>query len=250
MILALGVLILTGCTAYQKNKQELARAHYNLGDAELRKERGIDNELNRRRAYPEFVKAVELDPGNPLYRIGLGNIHLYNRKLEEARKQYEEAIRLDPDNAMARQNLGQVYMANKEYNKALAQFDMALSNYSYPTPEIAYWSKGRAYFLMGNCREAMASFKAALEIAPAMEGAWYQLGVCQEREGLLEAARKSLSRALELLPESAPSHYYLGLVYFRQEKHREAVEEFQKVVELAPGSEFGKNAARYLSILQ
>jgi tetratricopeptide (TPR) repeat protein len=252
-MLAVGtaLLMLSGCAAgHQAKREELASAHFRLGDAELRKGRGLESEMNRRRAYPEFIKAVDMDPDNPLYRVALGNVLLFNGDMEGAEKQFRRALKSDPDYSMARQNLGQIYLSKGKYAEAIVEFDRALNNYAYAHPETAYYNKGRAYYLLGDCLKAAEAFKGALKIIPSFEGAWFQLGLCQEKEGLLDEAGESFKRALALLPESAPSHYYLGLVLFRQKNRDAAVIEFRKVVELAPKSDLGKNAARYLSILE
>jgi tetratricopeptide (TPR) repeat protein len=247
---ALATFLLAGCATYSENRREMALAHYKMGEAALQKGKGIEDEMNRRQAYPEFVQALEKYPDDPRFHIGLGNIFLYDRKYDEARKHYGEALRLEPGNPMAHQNLGQLLLATGKYREAIGELDLALANYAYQTPAFAHWNKGRAFVNLEEYAKAVDAFQSALNIIPELEGAWYYLGFCYEKMDRLADAEKALRRALELLPGSAPSHYRLGLVLSRQRKNKEAAEEFRKVLEIDPDGEESKNAKRYLSILQ
>jgi tetratricopeptide (TPR) repeat protein len=151
---------------------------------------------------------------------------------------------------MAHQNLGQVFLLRGDNEAAIAEFDQALADYNYQTPHMAHFNKGRAYSGLGHWPEAVNSFRAALNIVPAFEGAWYLMGIALEKQNRLLEAEKAFRSAISILPDSSPSHYQLGLILFRQKKMAEARAEFQRVVDLDPEGEMGRNAARYLSILK
>lgn len=250
--IVIGLLLpaLAGCMAHSEKNKELALAHYRLGEAHLQKGRGIEDEMNRRQAYPEFVEAIKKDPDNPVFHLGLGNIYLYNLQYRDAKSQYEKVLRLDPDNPMAHQNLGQVYQAMEKYPEAIREFNLALANYAYQTPWMAHFNKGRTYFLLEEHEKAVKSFQAAVNTAPGWGAAWESLGLAMEKVGRLGEAEKAFRKTLEFLPDSVTSHYYLGLILYRKKQIPEAVSEFQKVLELEPEGELGKNAANYLSILE
>lgn len=240
---------LAGCTAHTEKRRELAMARYRLAQTYLQ-DGGIENEMNRRKAYPELTRAIEMDRTNPLYHLALGNIYLYNQQYKAAEEQYKEVLTLDRENAMARQNLGQVYLAEKKYREAIAEFDLALRNYAYQTPWMAHFNKGRTYFILEEYDMAINSFKAAVDIAPDWAAAWQSLGRSLEKVARYQEAEGALRRSVELYPDSSESHYYLGLVLSYLKKVPEALEEFRKVLELDPGSDLAKNATRYLNILE
>jgi tetratricopeptide (TPR) repeat protein len=246
----LALIVASGCGTDAASRRDLAQAHYKLGDSRLKQGRGIDEEMNRRAAYPEIRKAIELDPDNPVYRIALGNIYLYDRKYDLAREQYLDALRLEPGNPFAHQNLGQVFWAEKKYLEAVREYDLALGNYAYPSPAFAHFNKGRAFLGLEDWNRAIESFRAALEIVPNLEGGWYLLGMALEKEGRLAEAERAFRKALEINADSARTRYDLGLVLSRQKRNAEAAAEFKRVTELDPDGDLGKYAARYLSILK
>ncbi len=252
-ILALGSAILVlipACAYHSENRKKMAAGYYNQAQIYLQKGRGVEDEMNRRGAFGPLKEAIERDPSNPDYHIDLGSIYLYDHRFDDARKEFAAALKLDPQNSMAHQNMGQLDLATDHFEDALKEFDLALADYSYQTPWIAHFNKGRTYFDLKKYAAAVDSFNSAVAVAPDWGIAWQFLGQALEKDNRLAEAEKAFRRALELMPDSVVGTYYLGLVYFRQKKNAEALEQFRKTVGLDPEGELGKNAAKYLSILR
>jgi tetratricopeptide (TPR) repeat protein len=248
-LLPAAALFVSGCLAGVDIRTQQAQASFLEGQAYLQG-KNLNNEINRRQAYPRFRDAVENDPEKPLYRIGLGTIYFYDGKLDLAEEQFKAALRLDPTNAEARNSLGSVYSNRGKYREAIQEFDQALANYAYLTPQISHFNKGQAYFELKDWENAVTSYRAALAVQPGIETAWLNTGLALEKLGRLGEADRALRKVLEINPDSVKARYNLGLVLFRQKRNREAGEEFKRVIEMEPETDLGRNASGYLLLLR
>ena len=82
-----------------------------------------------------FEKAIRLDQGDPLPRLGLGLARIREGDLAEGREEIEIAASLDPNNALIRSYLGKGFYEEKREALASRQFAMAKElDPSDPTP--------------------------------------------------------------------------------------------------------------------
>lgn len=245
--LCCGLAACAGATAARKQD---ADAHFRLAAAALQQNGGIQSEVNRRAAYPELTKAIQLDPNNAQYHQVLGTIFLYGQDYEGAKRENRLALELDPEQAEAHNNLGLVYLAQGLLPEAAAQFSQALANLSYPTPEYAAYNLGKTQYLQGNYTEAIESYERSLAILPNNAEASFELGMSYARIGRLAEAEKALNATLRLRPENVRARYELGMALFKQGRKAEATAEFRRVVELDPRGEFGEQSRTYLKLLK
>ena len=78
-------------------------------------------------AMEEARKAVELDPLSPVMNARLGLVHYFDRRFEEAERQFRTTIALDPDFAQAHLFLAFVLAAQSRLDEALAEAEEASS---------------------------------------------------------------------------------------------------------------------------
>lgn len=249
-VVLLAGLLLAGCAEFSSSRRESADAHYRLATAYLQQSGGIQSEVNRRKAYPELIEAIRLDPQHAGYHKDLGTIFFYNEDFETAERETKKAIALDPNMAEAQNNLGLVYLAQGRHAEAARQFQRALGNLSYATPEYAYNNLGKTCYLMGDFSAAVDALERSLAILPSNEEARFVLAMSYVKLGRLVEAEKAFRAALQLRQNAPRTHYELGMVLFKLNRKVEAAEQFRHVVALDPQGEFGEQSRTYLKLLR
>ena len=85
-----------------------------------------DEDRDLERAFDYAVRAVELEPDNPLLRDTLGWAHFKLGSIEEARRELDLAIELGGDNPLILEHLGDVLLALGLTDKAVAVWTRTL----------------------------------------------------------------------------------------------------------------------------
>ena len=191
------LLLLAGCASSKDEavRRLQARSLYeqalkSLGDKQI--SAGLNS----------LKEAVQLDPGNPIFRNTFGVVLLDLRKPAEAGAEFRKAVELDPNYAEAQHNLGLSYAEQERYEEAIAAYKKALSLPIYPTPEVAYYNLGRAYSQTGRPREAEEALRTAIQLDPKLAAAYYQIGVVLMSVGRREEAKGAFRKARDLEPTS------------------------------------------------
>lgn len=249
-VAVLALWVCAGCAGFGAARRQDADAHYRMATAALQQAGGIQNEVNRRVAYPELTLAIKLDPGNARYRQTLGTLFLYGQDYQGAERETLRALALDPQLAEAQNNLGLVYLAQGRLAEAAGMFKKALENLSYPTPEIAAYNLGKAELLLGDFTAAVEAYERSLAILPNNPEGRFELGRSYAGLGRLAEAEKAYGAALQLRPDSARTNYELGMTLFKLGRREEAAARFSKVVELDAAGELGEQSRTYLKLLK
>lgn len=247
---ALGLFALAGCAGLSTTGRQDAEAHYRMAMAALQQPGGIQNEVNRRAAYPELTLALKLDPENAQYHQHFGAIYFYGQDYAAAEREFRRALELDRNLAEAHNNLGLVYLAQGRLNEAATEFRKALANLSYPTPEFAAYNLGNAEFRLGNYEAAVEAYERSLAVLPGNYDGQFGLGLSHARLGHLQDAGKAFAEATRLRPDLARPHYELGMTQFKLGRKDEAAAQFRKVVELEPDGGLGEQSRIYLKLLK
>lgn len=101
-----------------RRQPHLARVHSVLGFAYLA-------QIKSGRAQLAFARAIELDPSDPMARLGLGLAIIRRGELSAGRRQIELATSLDPNNSLIRSYLGKAYYEERRGKLAATQLGMA-----------------------------------------------------------------------------------------------------------------------------
>jgi tetratricopeptide (TPR) repeat protein len=133
-------------------------------------------------------------------------IYTMQKKYDLAVKEMVEAVRQQPKSAKAHYLLGNAYLNQKEWKGSLHEYEFALSL------DAAYMP---AYFRIGqNAAQSESNYTRGEEAArrylgykpadnePSLAGAWYWLGMIQEKQGKKAEARQSYTNAQKLAPDS------------------------------------------------
>jgi superkiller protein 3 len=233
-------LLLVACATTPQPQQppESAANHYELG-------RAYFDAGNYRLAIPEFARAVELRPSDPIYRSDLGMAFMFNRNLDEAIKQFEEAIKLDKRYTAAKNNLASAYMLKGDLEKARMLLTEVLNDPLYPTPHFAYFNLAKIYERQGKIDQAIENYRLALDVERDYADAYNNLGFLYLQQGRTDLAISAFSEATRLGPKVPVYHRNLGIAYTEAGRRREARRAFERVLELestGPSAEYSRKA--------
>lgn len=130
LLLANGELS-AGDTAVSKataNSPDVGLVHRTQGFSQL-----LKLELDKAKA--AFRRAIELDQGDPMARLGLGLAMIRAGDLAAGREELEIAVMLHPRNSVLRSYLGKAYFEEREDAKALVEYELAAAlDPNDPTP--------------------------------------------------------------------------------------------------------------------
>ena len=119
-------------------------------------------QVRTRQAKEAFQRAIELDQGDPVPRLGLGLAMIREGDLAEGRREIEVASSLDPGDAVVRSYLGKAYFEEKKPGLDEREYTMAKEvDPNDPTP---YFYDAIARQTTNRPVEALESLQEAIEL--------------------------------------------------------------------------------------
>jgi superkiller protein 3 len=147
-------------------------------------------------------EAVALDPSVASYHNTLGVLLLQLQRPDLALTEFRDATRLDPAFADARLNLGIALAETGHWQEAADAYRAALALPTLSSPAAAHQNLGLALYHLRRYRESEESLRFALALDPAMEAAYYNLGLLLLAEGRRDEARVAFRKTREVAPQS------------------------------------------------
>ena len=237
------VLLLVGCASRPDvDPRRTAETHYHLGWAYFRAG-------DFQGAIPEYSKAVELHPTEPMYRDAMGTALMHTGRLDGAIVQFEEALRIDPKFTESRNNLASAYLLKGDLEKARAALNEVLKDPFYATPQYAYYNLAKIYEREGKIDQAIWEYRRALDIDRDYVDAHNSLGVLYLHQGKVDLAIDKFTEATRLNPRVALYQRNLGVAYVQVGDSRKARRAFERVLELerdGPSAEYARRMLREL----
>lgn len=202
-----------------------ARAHHNLGLAELSRGRLAEAERHLR-------DAIALAPGSsePLYNLGV--ILARQGRPAEAIAAYQEAIRLGPDHVGAHNNLANLLVDAGRSAEAGPHYAEAVRR--QPGFAGARNSYGKWLIDAGRPAEALAQLEAAIGLKPGMAELHFNAGNACAALGRMTAAADYYQAAIRLEPGHALAHNNLGNILAELDRLPEAVAAYERAARLDP----------------
>jgi Flp pilus assembly protein TadD len=160
-----------------------------------------------------------------------GNILSNQKNYQEAIIKYQEASNLDPGNSIFVVNLGNTLYDLGRFEKAIAKFKRAIE--LTPNDASAYNNWGNALFNLRKFEEAIAKYKQAIELNPGDAIVYNNWGVALNELGKFEEAIAKCKRAIELNPKHANAYYNWGVALEKQDKKELALEKFKMAKSLS-----------------
>jgi hypothetical protein len=161
-----------------------------------------------------------------------------------ARSEFETALKLQDSFTAARYQLGVVLLALGDgpgSEAALVKVTQAEPQWSS-----AYAALGATYYAEAKLKEAIESYRKAIEIEPGNATALAGMGLARVMKGDRDGVRE-IERAIKTDPNCAVAHLDLAIVYSQSKSKKDwsrAEEEFKKAIQMnSQGLEFQNSSA-------
>jgi protein O-mannosyl-transferase len=196
--------------------------------------RGVVNMYEKRNedAIKDFNRALVLDPKYAEAYNNRGNVFLNENKNAEALADFKKALEFKPDYADAYYNLGLLYMNENRNEEAFKDFNKAIE--LKPDFAAAYNNRGIVFINENKNAEAIKDFSKAIELNPDGTDAYTNRGFVLMNEKRNADAINDFNKAIELDPGNAEAYYHLGRLFVIEKRYTEALNDFNKAVELKP----------------
>lgn len=167
-LILLFALILSACANQPKIKKPTA-AQRAKEVAEIKTQLAVEymKTQNYRQAVESIDEALKNNSSSFETWLIRAQIWQYLKEPGKAEESFQRALSLAPDSAEVNNNYGWfVCDFLKNPNKSIPYFDKALSDPTYPTPEVAQFNKGICSSRMGQYQIANSYFERALAANP------------------------------------------------------------------------------------
>jgi Flp pilus assembly protein TadD len=172
--------------------------------------------------YAEARKAIgaalELDPDNPSYNLGMGLVVSFSEDPGQAMPYLQKYHSLRPQDANGLLALGGASFRAKDYDTALPWLKQAALHQA--TAAEAHYYLGRIARQEGRIGEATSELKESLRLLPNQASVLSELGQIAVGEGNNAEASAYLDRAIQLDPDNYSGNYGLLLLYARTKDPR------------------------------
>lgn len=192
---------------------------------------------NYKEAIEYYIKAIKINPDNPLVYNNLGNAFKAIKDYKRAILAFSDCIKRDPKNASAYNNLGIAYESAGDNQKAIQAYKEAVR--IDPKFSKAVNNIGVILYKQNKYEEAIEIFKIALKIDPKYYELYSNIGACYNKIKKYDEAIEALSIAIEKQPNNGGAYTNLGNVYNKLFEYKKAAKLHEKSIELEPN---GANA--------
>ena len=196
-VLGAVLLLGAGCASGGSSSSERgeAKRYMRLGRMQLEQGKTMQ-------AIESMQKAIDRDPKMVEAYNFLGLIYLTNTEFDKAIKQFEKAVRINRYFTDARNNLGIALRQAGHLERAAEEFQTALKDANYRSLEKIYLNLGSVYLDQGRDRDAIESFRRALQIKPEYLLALMGLGRAYGATGQVDLAEQAYRKVVKIAPDS------------------------------------------------
>jgi len=168
-------------------------------------------------AQAEFEQGIRYNPQSAEMHFNLGKLFSIQDNWSVARKEFEAALHIDPSYMESLDGLGFAQEALGDDAGAVASYEKAIAiNEARKGKFVSAHVNLSAYYnRKGDSEKALACARAAWELDPKSDGAWFQQAKAREAQGGLVDAVDALNRAISLNPRASSYYYVLAHVYRR-----------------------------------
>lgn len=196
-------------------------------------------------------EAVELDRSNWSAWTFLGLALAEKGKPEDAEKAFGKAIKLADERAEPHLNYGLFLFGQGRVDEAITQYEAALEDLTYRKPAYVLNNMGFALMTKGDYTRAVSVLRQAVQRAPNLCPARFNLGLAVEGTGDSAAALKVYEDVVEVCGEQVPGAYLqVGRLMVELGREDEAATWLYRVVDLVPDSDAAIAARELLASMQ
>jgi putative PEP-CTERM system TPR-repeat lipoprotein len=162
-------------------------------------------------------------------------LDLASSDLAAGEAKLRQVIQLAPSTLQAYNYLGGLYLKEKKLDEARRQFETLATRLSNPIP--AHTMVGLILQMQNNTEEALKAYDRALKVDPSTPVAANNVAyIYAERGENLEQALALAKAAADRLPAEAAVTDTVGWVYYKKQQPELALPYFEKSVQSAPGN--------------
>ncbi len=180
-----------------------------------------------------YLKAVELEKGDPNLYYNLYHLYESTRQVEKANEFLGKALALQPKALDDRIRLARRYMDGGKSREAESLLREVLAK--DPKNMEALLLMAKIYEQEDNTEELGQTYRRILEADPKNDTVLYNLGVLEYGEDRLEESLSHMEEYAGLHPEDTSAHEILFDIYRQKGKEQKAVEEAKALLEHKPG---------------
>lgn len=153
------------------------------------------------------------------------------------RASFLEALQIAPDDAQGHY-LVATTLAKEGRGPALHTAEMGFKRAIEldPALDLAYYNLGCIYEMQGKWVQAQDAFELATSANPFFGDSWFNLGLVNERQLQFEDAESCYRRALAIQPDHAKAHFNMGNIYWYQGDRETARVWYQEALDLDPNN--------------
>jgi len=179
------------------------------------------------------------------YHCALGRLLAAGDALEEARREFARCVRMEPDSAEFHRELAWVLQGLRRRAPAMEEYRTALELDGRDF--LSHFGLGEILERLGEPREAAASYRRALRIAPDDPWSMNHLAYLLAGRGWRLAQAEKLARRAVKITESRSPHILdtLGWVLFARGRYAAAEKPLRRALRLYPKGEEGIGEIRY-----
>jgi len=189
-------------------RPEYPEAHYNLANA-------LSDAGRPRDAAEHFRIALQTIRASADVHNNLGIALMAQGKTADAIVEFRAAVRLEPGSAKSVRNLADALASAQQYEEAIEQFRRAAR--LDPTGS-AHYDLGSLFLELDRTEEAIAWFRASLNLAPNSVEAHNNLGIALGIQGRLDDAIEHFRQALVIQPDFEKARRNLALALGQKKK--------------------------------
>ena len=152
---------------------------------------------------------------------------------------WRDVVQQSPNSAVPHYNLASALNAQGRTDEAIAEYKNAIR---IQPAVVAYTSLGAAYQAKGLTNEAIEQYRLALRLQPGNADAHTYLAIAYAESGALDNAIEHFRIAVQLQPDSANAQYGLGRAYLDKGRLAEAMPHLESAVRLNPDESLYRSA--------
>ncbi|MBC7430098.1 MAG: tetratricopeptide repeat protein [Bacteriovorax sp.] len=241
LFITLAALALTSCSSNKLKDQtpdeKKAEVYYGQGTTEL-VNKDYQASLNH------LLKAKELNSKDSKIRNNLGMAYYFRNQTALAEEELKKAIDLDEKNSDARLNLGSLYMDNKKIKEARAQFEKVSEDLTYQAQFRNLYNLALLSLNEGDRRMAFDYLAKSIQENNDYCPAHYKLGEMYAEEYRFQQALDAFKESGKGTCVSDPAPLYqIAITLVNLNRPTEAKMMFQEIMEKFPSTRYGTLAA-------
>jgi superkiller protein 3 len=189
-----------------------------------------------------YERAAELDPGDPVHLLDIGNVALELGHISEALSKFNQAIARRQHYTPAYERLGALYEREEQWTKALEAYREASA--LAPESPLYRYKVGAIHKQLDQYKESAEQLEAAVELqcddgaGAALpfnrDAAYGQLGEVYEIQQRYDEALQAYEQALQMAPQEVAHHARIGRLCRKLGHLDKALLHVRKMVELEP----------------